>query len=175
MSKGTIANCYNTGSIKGRLRVGGILGSNSNGTVTNCYNVGSVSGTDKVGGVCGGNNNGTATNCYYNKDICTVGDENATGLTTIQMTDNDVFETMNLDITVWGKMDNDRGNKIAYYPELRAVKGSEPSVKYETKFDISISDDSDSENTKLNISALVKFDGMNGFKADETALTKGKG
>ncbi len=166
---GTIANCYNTGTISGN-GVGGICGDNQS-NITNCYNAGKVSGN----GVCGYYDlKGTATNCYYNKDICT-GDKYATGLTTIQMTDNDVFKTMNLDIEVWGKMDNDRGNKIAYYPELIAVKGSKPSIKYETKLDISAADGDGSEETKLNVSALVKFDGMTEFKADETALTSGKG
>ena len=168
--KGTIANCYNTGTISGKLAVGGICGFNLD-AIANCYNAGKVSGN----GVCGYYDlKGTATNCYYNKDICT-GDKYATGLTTIQMTDSNALKTMNLDTEVWSKTANDTENKIAYYPELKAVKGSEPSVKYETKLDISVADGDGSEETKLNVSALVKFDGMTEFKADETALTSGKG
>ncbi len=38
----TINNCYNTGYIKGGIRVGGILGSGSGSTVQNCYNMGVI-------------------------------------------------------------------------------------------------------------------------------------
>ncbi len=166
---GTIANCYNTGTISGN-GVGGICGDNQS-NITNCYNAGKVSGN----GVCGYYESGDITNCYYNKDICPEVDKYATGLTTLQMTDSNALKTMNLDTEVWSKTANDTENKIAYYPELKAVKGSRPSIKYETKLDISAADGDGSEETKLNVSALVKFDGMSEFKADETALTSGKG
>ena len=167
---GTIINCYFAGTVSGNDCVGGICGM-SKGTIANCYNAGKVSGN----GVCGYYVSGDITNCYYNKDICPEVDKYATGLTTLQMTDSNALKTMNLDIEVWSKTANDTENKIAYYPELKAVKGSRPSVKYETKLDISVADGDGSEETKLNISALVKFDGMTEFKADETALTSGKG
>ncbi len=167
---GTIINCYFAGTVSGNDCVGGICGM-SKGTIANCYNAGKVSGN----GVCGYYVSGDITNCYYNKDICPEVDKYATGLTTLQMTDSNALKTMNLDIEVWSKTANDTENKIAYYPELKAVKGSTPSVKYETKLDISVADGDGSEETKLNVSALVKFDGMTEFKADETALTSGKG
>lgn len=62
--RGTVTNCYNSGTVAGSNRVGGVCGLNF-GNVTNCYNTGSVTGTNNVGGVCGGNYDGTVTNCYY--------------------------------------------------------------------------------------------------------------
>ena len=79
LNNGTIANCYNTGTVTGNVtgtysHVGGVAGLNNGGTITNCYNTGSVTGnvtgnvTDtysRVGGVAGyNNNNGTIENCY---------------------------------------------------------------------------------------------------------------
>ncbi|MBV8040306.1 hypothetical protein HF895_12545 [Bacteroides sp. AN502] len=62
----TVTNCYNTGKVTGRNDAGGVCGINlMDGTVTNCYNSGSVTGTgDYVGGVCG-NSWGNVSNCYY--------------------------------------------------------------------------------------------------------------
>ena len=62
-NRGTVKNCYNTGSVSGNRYVGGLCGNNYIGTVTNCYNTGSVEGNNYVGGVCGYNNR-TVTNCY---------------------------------------------------------------------------------------------------------------
>ena len=62
--RGTVTNCYNSGTVAGSNRVGGVCGLNF-GNVTNCYNSGTVTGSDFVGGVCGGNYDGTVTNCYY--------------------------------------------------------------------------------------------------------------
>ena len=62
--RGTVTNCYNSGTVAGSNQVGGVCGLNF-GNVTNCYNTGSVTGTNNVGGVCGGNYDGTVTNCYY--------------------------------------------------------------------------------------------------------------
>ena len=80
---GTIANCYNTGIIKGvggnhiqiGTCVGGVVGLNY-GTVTNCYNIGSVSGNAiYVGGVVGDNERSAVTNCYNTGDIKGDGDK----------------------------------------------------------------------------------------------------
>ncbi|MBE6795881.1 MAG: hypothetical protein E7533_04785 [Ruminococcaceae bacterium] len=60
----TITNCYNIGSVSGNYNVGGVAGYSCNYcTVTNCYNTGFVSGSYRVGGVIG-RNNSTVTNCY---------------------------------------------------------------------------------------------------------------
>ena len=63
-NKGTITNCYNTGSVSGIGSVGGVSGYNYTGRITDCYNTGNVSGSkDFVGGVIG-HNKGNITNCY---------------------------------------------------------------------------------------------------------------
>ena len=64
--RGTVENCYNTGSVSGSSYIGGVIGDAEGGTVTNCYNTGSVSGSsDSVGGVVGLTHSGsTVTNCY---------------------------------------------------------------------------------------------------------------
>ena len=63
----TITNCYNTGTVSGSDKVGGVCGYNCFGTITNCYNTETVSGSDSVGGVCG-YNYGKITNCYYDSN-----------------------------------------------------------------------------------------------------------
>ena len=76
-SFGTITNCYNTGTVSGEYRVGGVTGDVQNGEVTNCYNTGAVSGTgdlsEYVGGVAGYNND-EITNCYSSGAISGTGD-----------------------------------------------------------------------------------------------------
>ena len=64
--RGTIENCYNTGTVTGSgINVGGVCGGNS-WNIINCYNTGKVSTTDDgacVGGVCGYNTK-NIKNCY---------------------------------------------------------------------------------------------------------------
>ena len=64
--RGTITNCYSTGSVSGTDWVGGLVGKSS-GTITNCYSTGSVSGTWNVGGLVGGG--GAIFNCYSTCDV----------------------------------------------------------------------------------------------------------
>ena len=66
-NKGTVMNCYNTGTVSGNWYVGGVVGWNA-GTVTNCYSTGTVSGNANVGGVMGFNA-GTVTNCYNTSTV----------------------------------------------------------------------------------------------------------
>lgn len=65
--RGTISNCYNSGSVSGNEEVGGVCGGNYSGsTISNCYNSGPINGTGEytiAGGVCG-ENNGTISNSY---------------------------------------------------------------------------------------------------------------
>ena len=183
---GTIEDCYNTGTVSGTGYVGGVCGYNEGGTIQSCYNTGAVSGESTVGGVCGYKYGGTITNCYYNKDICTVGgigygEGSATGLTTLQMTDGKALKTMKFDSddSEWSKKANDKANGIAYYPNLAVFADDAPSVKYETKIVIEPSN-KDAEykygdEVKFNVSALVKFDGMADFAADNTAATESEG
>ena len=65
-NRGTIENCYNTGSVRStNYYAGGVCGFNGyGGTIKNCYNTGVVIGENRVGGVCGDNYEGTIKNCY---------------------------------------------------------------------------------------------------------------
>ena len=68
---GNVINCAFSGSVSGNSPVGGVVGSNSfSATVTNCYNTGTVTGTSKwVGGVVGLNSGGNVENCYNIGDV----------------------------------------------------------------------------------------------------------
>ena len=64
---GNVINCAFSGSVKGSGSiVGGVVGHNYiGGSVTNSYNTGEVSGSDHVGGVVGLNNSSASVeNCY---------------------------------------------------------------------------------------------------------------
>ncbi|WP_117625022.1 GLUG motif-containing protein, partial [Sedimentisphaera salicampi] len=78
MNKGTITNCYATGSVSGGWDsndLGGLCGRNI-GTIENCYATGSVSGGWYLGGLCGKNDyGGTIKNCYSTGSVS--GDENS--------------------------------------------------------------------------------------------------
>ena len=53
MSTGSVINCYNTGTVIGQNKIGGIAGY-SYSTIQNCYNTGAVTGdVNTVGGVTG--------------------------------------------------------------------------------------------------------------------------
>ena len=69
--RGTITNCYSTGSVSGTgtFYTGGLVGYNSDGTITNCYSRGSVTGQSYVGGLAGETYSGTIRDCY---SICRV-------------------------------------------------------------------------------------------------------
>ena len=67
---GTITGCYNKGKVANSVwetRAGGICGRSTN-TILNCYNTGSVTGGSRVGGICGSNDSSTTSgrieNCY---------------------------------------------------------------------------------------------------------------
>ena len=82
-NSGTVENCYNTGNISGNS-VGGVVGDNR-GTVENCYNTGNISGLDsgtgnRVGGVVGWNDSGaTVENCYNTGSVNVSGNSSAVG------------------------------------------------------------------------------------------------
>ena len=69
-NRGNVINCAFSGSVSGDSSVGGVVGYNG-GTVENCYNTGTVTGTnDWVGGVVGSNSfSATVTNCYNTGNI----------------------------------------------------------------------------------------------------------
>lgn len=102
-NKGTVRDCKNTGSVRGKAPLGGVCGVNNSGIIENCFNEGtvsvtvtsfnvggvcgnnysgkikcsyntaSVSGQDAVGGVCGSKFGGTITSCYYLSGTATGG------------------------------------------------------------------------------------------------------
>jgi len=74
--KGTISNCYSTGTVSGNERVGGLVGGN-HGTITNCCSAGTVCGVSDVGGLAGWNY-GTVSNCYSTGTVS--GNERVGGL-----------------------------------------------------------------------------------------------
>lgn len=65
---GTIEDCYNTGTVKGKF-VGGIAGTNIRGHIQDCYNAGDIYGLGNfpvAGGIVGDNRDAdmTIVNCY---------------------------------------------------------------------------------------------------------------
>ena len=72
-------------------------GENYNGTIANCYNAGSVGGTEYyVGGVSGKNDNGSITNCYYDSTIYTgdaMGENRSGAITKVKSKTTDEFKT----------------------------------------------------------------------------------
>ena len=67
-NKGTVRDCKNTGSVRGKAPLGGVCGVNNSGIIENCFNEGTVSVTVtsfNVGGVCGNNYSGKIK-CSYN-------------------------------------------------------------------------------------------------------------
>ena len=65
VTKVTIENCYNAGSITGSGKAGGIVGQLSQGTIENCYSTGVVGGTAAQFGGIFAFSNATVKNCYY--------------------------------------------------------------------------------------------------------------
>ena len=64
---GTVTNCAFSGSVSGTYTyVGGVVGYNSNGIVINSYNTGEVSGSNTVGGVVGSNSSSASVTNSYN-------------------------------------------------------------------------------------------------------------
>ncbi|MFR7768197.1 MAG: immunoglobulin-like domain-containing protein [Oscillospiraceae bacterium] len=64
VTKVTIENCYNAGSITGSGKAGGIVGQLSQGTIENCYSIGAIDGAAKKGGIFAFSS-ATVKNCYY--------------------------------------------------------------------------------------------------------------
>src|SRR3989339_86776 len=137
---GTITNSYATGSVRGDLRIGGLVGENT-GTITNSYTTASVTGVYHVGGLSGSNygaitnsyatgrvtayflqggligwnNGGTITNSYWDKE--TSGQTTSgggTGKTTAEMKTQSTY--IGWDFTnIWCMCTND-------YPKLKAFQ-----------------------------------------------------
>ncbi|WP_298482591.1 hypothetical protein [uncultured Ruminococcus sp.] len=96
---GTIADCYNAGSVKGDVYVAAIRGKNTldsstTGKIENCFNVGSVTGTgtSHVGGIRG-DGRGSIDNCYCISNQLT--DTSATTKTPEQFASGEVAYLLN--------------------------------------------------------------------------------
>ncbi|MBC8471068.1 MAG: hypothetical protein H8D56_16475 [Planctomycetes bacterium] len=72
-STNMISNCCSTGSVLGKISVGGLVGNNHEGKIFNCYSSGNViSDRDSAwihGGLVGRNSEGTITNCYSTGNV----------------------------------------------------------------------------------------------------------
>ncbi len=66
--RGTITNCYSTGSFSGLQDVGGLVGYNQGAMINCCLLSGSISGFRDVGGLVG-INYGTINNCYSTDNV----------------------------------------------------------------------------------------------------------
>ena len=74
---GTVRDCKNTGSVRGKTKIGGVCGDNDYaGLIENSFNEGTVSGQDYVGGVCG-NSYGMIKSCYNTASVS--GQDNSVG------------------------------------------------------------------------------------------------
>ncbi len=62
-NSGAIINCYSTGEILGKTRVGGLVGDNSSGSIIACYSRCTVSGESNIGGLVG-YSQGSIADCY---------------------------------------------------------------------------------------------------------------
>ncbi len=122
ISRGTIRNCYNIGSVFSNTGdVGGIAGENqSGGTICDCYNTGSTTGPGfYIAGIAGRNGDGKAVrNCYYLNIISqgVTGDDFTTSCSMEQMKQESTFIDFNFDL-VWTMI----GNKDYLCPELMSV------------------------------------------------------
>jgi uncharacterized protein YjdB len=107
---GTIIGCYNTGKVSNAVwgtRAGGICGRSTN-KILNCYNTGSVTGGSRVGGICGSNDSFTTSgrieNCYnigtinsivnddYKRNIAVIENETAVVNNCYYLEDNYIAE-----------------------------------------------------------------------------------
>ena len=84
-NKGSIINCYNSGSVSGTIGVGSMCGSNS-GKIDACYNNGIISCNSYAGSVCG-QNLGSITNCYWLEGTAKQGIGSGSGSATVKSAD----------------------------------------------------------------------------------------
>ncbi|ARN56227.1 GLUG motif-containing protein [Sedimentisphaera salicampi] len=75
--KGTIENCWASGSVLAEEYLGGLCGYNESGTIRKCFAAGSVSGDQNVGGLCGFTQS-IVENCYAAGSVS--GEQNVGGL-----------------------------------------------------------------------------------------------
>lgn len=73
LNRGSISDCYSTGTVSADTDTGGLCGRNEQGSIVNCYSTGNVSGNRSIGGLCGvneeGSINGNITGCYSTGNV----------------------------------------------------------------------------------------------------------
>lgn len=111
-SRSIILNCYSTGQVVGSNRIGGLIGWNSeSSTISACFSTGEVSGDpneSNIGSLLGYNSSSTLINTFFNKETSGheegigfgTNDYPVTGLTTVEMKQQNIFSEFNFD-TAW--------------------------------------------------------------------------
>ncbi len=116
-NKGTVSDCYATGSVTGETDVGGLVGFNGNvGVVRNSYFAGSVSDGESFTGGLVGFNEGTVRGCYATGSVA--GEIDVGGLVGFNKgTVNDCYATGSVagDIDVGGLVGFNRGTVSECY------------------------------------------------------------
>jgi hypothetical protein len=75
-NRGSISNCYSTGTVNGPGYVGGLVGYNDHGSISNCHSTVNVSGGSyNEGGLVGFSDSGNISNCYSTGTV--IGSSNA--------------------------------------------------------------------------------------------------
>ncbi len=110
-----VKHCYNSGIVDGKDFVGGLCGQLDGDNLHHCYNAGHVSATgNNKGAVCGSLNlQNLIYNCFYDRQMCTVQDNNASGYNTLKMTGTALQNVFGTDY--WSYHDNE-------YPTLKTTK-----------------------------------------------------
>ena len=110
-----VKHCYNSGIVDGKDFVGGLCGHLDGDNLHHCYNAGYVSATgDYKGAVCGSIDlQNIIYNCFYDRQMCTVQDNNASGYNTLKMTGTALRNALGTDY--WSYNDNE-------YPTLKTTK-----------------------------------------------------
>ena len=111
-----VKHCYNSGIVAGGDFVGGLCGLIDGGCILHhCYNAGHVSATgNNKGAVCGSLDlQNIIYNCFYDRQMCTVQDNNASGYNTLKMTGTALLNALGTDY--WSYNDNE-------YPTLKTTK-----------------------------------------------------
>ncbi len=110
-----VKHCYNSGIVDGKGFVGGLCGQLDGDNLHHCYNAGHVSATgNNKGAVCGSLDlQNIIYNCFYDRQMCTVQDDNASGYNTLKMTGTALRNALGTDY--WSYNDNE-------YPTLKTTK-----------------------------------------------------
>lgn len=129
--KGSIKNCYSTGSAQAKgesICLGGFCGAIMDGKIQHCYSTGRIGVTDPyryLGGFCGGNKSGILAGNYWDKDSSQLSTSSGgKGLSSTQFKDKTEFEGAGWDI-----VDGTKSNKSAEW----YILDNYPVLKWQLK------------------------------------------